>query len=149
VGVQRNCVSYESQISVLRNLHLKNEENGFLKYFFPYQNIIEMNLLTKLYSRPRHSSSGSSLASQRGGPASNPGLVKWDLWWTKWRWDRFSPSISVSPANLHSTIFPIIIITRGRYNRPFSGRRAEWTQLGLHPQLCESNKFEQRSCWYY
>jgi hypothetical protein len=31
------------------------------------------------------------------------GLVMWDLWWTKWRWDRFSPSTSVSPANLHST----------------------------------------------
>jgi hypothetical protein len=27
----------------------------------------------------------------------------WDLWWTKWRWSRFSPSTSVSPANLHST----------------------------------------------
>jgi hypothetical protein len=36
----------------------------------------------------------------------------WDLWWTKWRWGKFSPSISVSPANLHSTNFfsTIIII---------------------------------------
>jgi hypothetical protein len=34
---------------------------------------------------------------------SNPGLVMWDLWWTKWHWGRFSPSTSVSPANLHST----------------------------------------------
>jgi hypothetical protein len=34
---------------------------------------------------------------------SRPGLVKWDLWWTKWRWGRFSPCTSVSPANLHST----------------------------------------------
>jgi hypothetical protein len=25
------------------------------------------------------------------------------LWWTKWRWGGFSPSTSVSPANLHST----------------------------------------------
>jgi hypothetical protein len=63
----------------------------------------------------------------------NPGLVKWDLWWTKWRWGRFFPSTSVTLANLHSTKFSIIIITRGRYKRPFSGRRAEWTQLGLHP----------------
>jgi hypothetical protein len=69
-----------------------------------------------------------SLASHRGGPGSIPGLVKWDLWWIKWRWDGFSPSTSVSPANLHSTKFTIII-TRGRYNRPISGRRAEWTQL--------------------
>jgi hypothetical protein len=29
----------------------------------------------------------------------------WDLWWTKWRWGWFSPSTSVSSANLHSTNF--------------------------------------------
>jgi hypothetical protein len=66
------------------------------------------------------------------------GLVKWDLWWTKWRCDRFSPSTSGSPTNLHSIKFSIITITRGRYNRPFSSRRAEWTQFGLHPPLCKS-----------
>jgi hypothetical protein len=27
----------------------------------------------------------------------------WDLWWIKWHWGRFSPSTSVSPANLHYT----------------------------------------------
>jgi hypothetical protein len=47
-------------------------------------------------------------------------------------------------TNLHSTKFSIIIITRGRYNRPFSGRRAEWTQLGLHPPLCELKKKKRR-----
>jgi hypothetical protein len=36
-------------------------------------------------------------------PYTSPGRVMWDLWWTKWRWGRFSPSTSVSPANLHST----------------------------------------------
>jgi hypothetical protein len=35
----------------------------------------------------------------------------WDLLWTKWRWGRFSPSDSVSSANLHSTSFSTIIIT--------------------------------------
>jgi hypothetical protein len=39
------------------------------------------------------------------------GLVKWDLWWTKWRWGRFSPSTSVSPANLHSTNCYTITLT--------------------------------------
>jgi hypothetical protein len=68
------------------------------------------------------------------------GLVKWDLWWTKWRRGRFSPSTSVSPA-IHSTKFSILTtITRGRYNRPVSGRRAEWTQFGLHPPLCKLKK---------
>jgi hypothetical protein len=37
--------------------------------------------------------------------------VMWDLWWTKWRWGRISPSTSVSPANLHFTNFSTIAIT--------------------------------------
>jgi hypothetical protein len=28
------------------------------------------------------------VSSEYFGPGSNPGLVKWDLWWTKWRWGR-------------------------------------------------------------
>jgi hypothetical protein len=46
-------------------------------------------------------------AAARG---SNPGLVMWDLWWTKGRRGRFSPSTSVSPANLHSTNCATIIL---------------------------------------
>jgi hypothetical protein len=44
----------------------------------------------------------------------------WDLWWTKWRWGRLSPSTSVSSANLHSTNFSTITITitQGWYNMP-------------------------------
>jgi hypothetical protein len=51
---------------------------------------------------------------------SRKGLVKWDLWWTKWRWGRFSPSTSVSPANFHSTNCSTItlIYHLGLYNRP-------------------------------
>jgi hypothetical protein len=75
----------------------------------------------------------------RGGPGSIPGLVKWDLWWTKWSQGRFSPSTSVSPA-IHSTKFSILTITRGRYNKPVSGRRVEWTQFGFHPPLCKLKK---------
>jgi hypothetical protein len=33
----------------------------------------------------------------------SPGQVMWYLWWTKWRWGKFSPSTSDFPANLHST----------------------------------------------
>jgi hypothetical protein len=46
----------------------------------------------------------------------------------QWRRGRFSPSTLVSPA-IHSTKFSILTITRGRYNRPVNGRRAEWTQF--------------------
>jgi hypothetical protein len=51
-------------------------------------------------------------------PGFESGSGKWNLWWTKWRWGRFPPSASVSPANINSTKFSIITITRGRYNRP-------------------------------
>jgi hypothetical protein len=30
----------------------------------------------------------------RGGPCSRPDQFVWNLWWTKWHWDRFSLSIS-------------------------------------------------------
>jgi hypothetical protein len=36
--------------------------------------------------------------------------VMWDLWWTKWRWGRFSPSTSVSPTNSPSTDCTTLII---------------------------------------
>jgi hypothetical protein len=38
----------------------------------------------------------------------------------KWRWGRFSPRTSISPANLYSICFSTIIftITRGWHNRP-------------------------------
>jgi hypothetical protein len=48
--------------------------------------------------------------------------------------------------------FSIITITRGRYNRPFSGQHAEWTQF--HPPLSELKKkviVVENSCvlWKY
>jgi hypothetical protein len=45
-----------------------------------------------------------------GGPGSSPGLVVWDMWWTKWRWGKISPSTSVSPVNLYSTSYFTITI---------------------------------------
>jgi hypothetical protein len=51
-----------------------------------------------------------ALASHRGCPGSSPGLVMWDLWWTKWRWGRFSQSTSAYPDNLHYTNFSTITI---------------------------------------
>jgi hypothetical protein len=58
--------------------------------------------------------------AEKQGFSSSPGLVKWDLWWTKWRWGRFSPSTSVSPATLHSTNCSTITLINhlGLYNRP-------------------------------
>jgi hypothetical protein len=36
-------------------------------------------------------SGGKSPTSHRGDPGSVPGQSMWDLWWTKWHWDRFFP----------------------------------------------------------
>jgi hypothetical protein len=44
----------------------------------------------------RHTSNSSSPISHRGGQGPFPGLGMWDLWWTKWHWDRISLSASVS-----------------------------------------------------
>jgi hypothetical protein len=43
----------------------------------------------------------------------NPGLVMWDLWWTKWRWCRFyfSEYFGFLSGNLHSTNFSTITTT--------------------------------------
>jgi hypothetical protein len=37
-------------------------------------------------------------------------------------------------ANHHSTDFSIIIITRGRHNKPIGVRSAQWTQFVSTPQ---------------
>jgi hypothetical protein len=43
----------------------------------------------KTQNGPCHGSDGQSPASHCGGPGSIPGQSMWDLWWTKWQWDRF------------------------------------------------------------
>jgi hypothetical protein len=44
----------------------------------------------------------------------------WDLWWTKWHWDRFSPCQFYSTgASLHKkTRKNIIIFITGLHNKP-------------------------------
>jgi hypothetical protein len=68
------------------------------------------------HGRPCHSSDGYSISSHYGGQGSNPALIMWNLWWSKWRWNKFSPSTSVFLANFHST------------NCSNSGRSTKWTQ---------------------
>jgi hypothetical protein len=80
-------------------------------------------------TRPCYSSGGWSPASHRGGQGSIPGRAMWALWWTKWRWDMFLLSTSVSPTNSYSAKFSILI-----YHRPISGRRTKWTQSQPSPR---------------
>jgi hypothetical protein len=77
----------------------------------------------------------------------------WDLWWTNWRWGRFSPSTWVSLANLHSTncsiniiivvviiiIIIIIIIIWGCYIRPVVA--AVPSELSLTPLRMTKKKY--------
>jgi hypothetical protein len=51
-----------------------------------------------------------SLALHRGGQGSSAGQVMWDMRWTKWYWDRFPPSTSVSPTSHSTDCFNLIII---------------------------------------
>jgi hypothetical protein len=46
----------------------------------------------------------------------------WDLWWTKWRWGRFSLNTLVSPANLYSTNFSSTTYHPGLVQYASSGR---------------------------
>jgi hypothetical protein len=63
----------------------------------------------------------------------------WSLWWMKWHWGRFPSEYFGSPANHHSTNFSILIITRGRHNRPIGGSSAERTQLDCTRQCYLGN----------
>jgi hypothetical protein len=49
----------------------------------------------------------------------------WDLWWTKWHWDRFFPKYFGFPCQFHSTGAPflgktkkVIIFITGLHNKP-------------------------------
>jgi hypothetical protein len=46
------------------------------------------NSWMKCHSWPCYGSGGLSSAPHRGGPGSRPGQSMWDLWCTKWHWDR-------------------------------------------------------------
>jgi hypothetical protein len=49
-------------------------------------------------------------ASHRGGPGSRPDQSVWDLWYTKWRWDRvFSWVLRCSPVSIIQPSFSILI----------------------------------------
>ena len=56
----------------------------------------------------------------RGGPASIPAQSTWDLWWTKWHWDRFPSQYFCFPLSLSfhrcSTIIFIYTLFTTRTN---------------------------------
>jgi hypothetical protein len=75
------------------------------------------------------------LASHHGNSGLISGQVMWGLWWKKWRWDRFSPSTSVFPANSHSTKYSIPIIC-GCKNRPMY----QVDSVSPHPKILKKKR---------
>jgi hypothetical protein len=74
-------------------------------------------------------------------------LVKWDLWWTKWRRGRFSPSTSVSPA-IHSTKFSILTITEAGTIGQWVADVPSGTSLDSTPHYanwCDSLNFDVKN----
>jgi hypothetical protein len=107
-----------------------------------FHNVVHMSdsesnwTLTKLYASAINTLTGLPYLVQLVAVARVRGQVMWDLWWTKWHWNRFSPSTLISPSNHStdcSTLIIIIIIIWGWYSRPNSG----WCQVDSvspHPE---------------
>jgi len=53
-------------------------------------------------------------------PGSVPGQYMWDLWWTKWHWDKFLSEYFVFPSHYYSTNTPyaFIHLSRTLYTQP-------------------------------
>jgi hypothetical protein len=76
----------------------------------PLTTITVMLLTTK---RRSCGSVGQSTASNSGRPRSIPGEFTWDLWWTKWHWDRFClPVLRFPLSSLYewSVFFFILVL---------------------------------------
>ena len=70
-----------------------------------------------MHARPRHSSGGSTPASDCGGTGLIPWQYVWNLWWTKGRWDRF--------ISKHTGCFKPIIIPPTLHLSVISKRRVK------------------------
>jgi hypothetical protein len=95
-------------------------------YLFKVILILSSNLRLRLLSCLLLQVVPRTPSIHRGGPDSILGRSMWDLWWTKWHWDRFSPqSTSVFPCQFHSTgatllgkTKKLIIFITGLHNKP-------------------------------
>jgi hypothetical protein len=85
-------------------------------------------LSIEFMTEPRRGLRLSRVCYMSGDPGSSPGQIMWNLWWTKWHWDRFSPSTTVSFPNHSISCSSLIIIHQsGLVQRPNSGRGTKWT----------------------
>ena len=61
-----------------------------------------------------------------GGPGSIPSQSMWDLWWTKWHWDRF-PSLSIIPPMLQTHFDLNVTLTRRINGRSLATCKNQWS----------------------
>jgi hypothetical protein len=90
-----------------RDLHTDSEKEGNFGHCVYFN--LRLNCSSTWAAGPKVSATASTKIS-KSNLGSVPGQVMWDLWWTKWHWERFLTSTSVSPANSHSTHCPTWIV---------------------------------------
>jgi hypothetical protein len=107
---------------------------------------------------PCHGSGGYLPTPHRGGPGSRPVQSEWDLFWTKWHWNRFLseffgiPLSTLFPVALHThispggwTIFPLVTAVHRHSLTPliWHDLNAIEVRSPLHYQAVPSTKFRQ------
>jgi hypothetical protein len=70
--------------------------------------------------RPWHSWGGWSPAFLSGGLCLSPEQAMREIWGTMWHWGGFSPSTSVSPANIYFTIRSTLPITVAAWSKAWT-----------------------------
>ena len=79
-----------------------------------------------------HGSRGQWPASQRAGWSSILGQSVWDLWWTKWHWDKSSseqfcfPPVSVIPPMIHTHLHLQSCLTQRNKGRRLGTFQQKW-----------------------
>jgi len=86
---QRHCCTHRRQST--RNLQMFSGYIPTLPLFHSEQNDLFSQIAFQWNVKPCGPIVGRSLssASYRGVPVSIPNKYMWNLWWTKWRWQRF------------------------------------------------------------
>jgi hypothetical protein len=89
-------------------------------------------------------------------PGFAPRSVQWDLWWTKWHWDKFLSEFFAFPCQCHSTVgstFPKI--KKSCFIHPHPGTDKKAHESGRSPVRRQSHPHNQNTvcsaniCYYH
>jgi hypothetical protein len=99
--IDAKCKEVQTGSNMAESLWLKSADLPMMLYIMPQNRTVIGHYIKIVQAVCR--SGGYSPASHCECQVSIPGQVLWDLWCKKWHWGRFTPSTSVSRANLHPT----------------------------------------------